>query len=103
MTCRARALLPLLLAAVAAPAFADLQLATSKNCLSCHAVEHKVLGPSFKSVAARYVAQPNAADLLAGKILKGSSGAWGPNPMPPNTQVTEPEAKKLAAWILTLK
>ena len=103
MTRRARALLSLLLAAAAAPAFADLQLATSKNCLSCHAVEHKVLGPSFRAIAARYAAQPNAADMLAGKILKGSSGVWGPNPMPPNTQVTEPEAKKLAAWVLTLR
>ena len=99
----ARVLLPLLLAVAAAPAFADLQLATSKNCLSCHAVEHKVLGPSFKSIAARYASQPNAADTLAGKILRGSTGAWGPNPMPPNTQVTEPEARKLAGWVLTLR
>ncbi len=88
---------------LAAPAFADLALATSKNCMSCHAVERKVLGPSFKDVAARYKDNAGAADMLAGKIIKGGSGVWGPVPMPANNQVSEADAKKLAAWILSTK
>jgi cytochrome c len=86
-----------------APAFADLALATSKNCMSCHAVERKVLGPSFKDVAAKYKDNAGAADMLAGKIIKGGSGVWGPVPMPANNQVSEADAKKLAAWILSTK
>ena len=86
-----------------APAFADLALATARNCMSCHAVERKVLGPAFKDVAARYKDTPGAVDLLAAKIMKGGSGAWGVIPMPANTQVSEAEAKKLAAWVLSTK
>jgi cytochrome c len=84
-----------------APALADLALATSKNCMACHAVDRKVLGPSFKEVAAKYKDNKGAVDLLATKIMKGGSGVWGPVPMPANTQVSEAEAKKLAAWVLT--
>lgn len=88
---------------VAAPALADLALAASKNCMSCHAVERKVLGPSFKDVAAKYKDTKGAGDLLAHKIMKGGAGVWGPVPMPANTQVSEADAKKLAAWILSTK
>ena len=83
-----------------APAWADLALATAKNCMSCHAVERKVLGPAFKDVAARYRDTKGAADTLAQKIMKGGAGAWGAVPMPANTQVSEAEAKKLALWVL---
>ncbi len=85
---------------LSAPAFADLALASSKNCMSCHAVERKVLGPSFKEIAAKYKGDKGAADMLATKIVKGGSGVWGPVPMPANNQVSEAEAKKLAAWVL---
>ncbi|RYF73836.1 MAG: c-type cytochrome [Comamonadaceae bacterium] len=88
---------------LAAPALADLALATSKNCMSCHAVERKVLGPSFKDVAAKYRDNKGAVDLLATKIMKGGSGVWGPVPMPANTQVSDADAKKLAAWVLGAK
>jgi cytochrome c len=91
------------LAGVATPAAADLALATSKNCMSCHAVDRKVLGPSFKDVAAKYKDNKGAADLLATKIIKGGAGVWGPVPMPANTQVSEADAKKLAAWVLSTK
>ena len=92
-----------LTAGLAAPALADLQLAQSKNCMACHAVDKKVIGPSFKDVAAKYKDTKGATDLLAGKILKGGSGVWGPVPMPANTQVSEADAKKLAAWVLQTK
>ncbi|MDQ7957905.1 MAG: c-type cytochrome [Pseudomonadota bacterium] len=85
------------------PAAADLALATSKNCMSCHAVDRKVLGPSFKDIAAKYKDNKGAADVLATKIIKGSAGVWGPVPMPANTQVSEADAKKLAAWVLSTK
>ena len=87
----------------AAPALADLTLATSKNCMSCHAVDRKVLGPAFMDVAAKYREDKGAVDTLANKIIKGGSGVWGPVPMPANNQVSEADAKKLAAWILSTK
>jgi cytochrome c len=89
--------------ATAMPAMADLALAQSKNCMACHAVDNKVVGPAYKDVAAKYKADKTAVDKLAAKIIKGGSGVWGPVPMPANAQVNEAEAKKLAAWVLTLK
>ncbi|ABM32093.1 MULTISPECIES: c-type cytochrome [Paracidovorax] len=97
--------LPLLLLAfsAAAPALADQALATAKNCMACHAVDKKLVGPSYKDVAAKYAGQKDAVDKLAAKIMKGGSGVWGPVPMPANSQVNEADAKKLAAWVLSLK
>jgi len=85
---------------MATPALADQALAASKNCLSCHALEKKLVGPSFKDVAAKYRGDKAAADRLATKIMKGGSGAWGVVPMPSNPQVNEAEAKRLATWVL---
>lgn len=90
-------------AASATPAMADRALAQSKNCMACHAVDKKLVGPAYKDVAAKYASQKDATDKLAAKIIKGGSGVWGPVPMPANAQVNEADAKKLAAWILTLK
>ena len=99
-----RALFALLVATtMVAPAMADLALATSKNCMACHAVDKKLVGPAYKEVAAKYAGQKDAVDKLSIKIMKGGSGVWGPVPMPANTQVNEAEAKKLAAWVLSLK
>ena len=99
-----RALFALAVAAtVAAPALADQALATAKNCMACHAVDKKLVGPSYKDVAAKYAGQKDAVDKLAVKIIKGGSGVWGPVPMPANAQVNEAEAKKLAAWVMTQK
>ena len=88
---------------VATPALADMQLATAKNCMACHAIDKKLVGPSYKDVAGKYAGQKDAADKLAVKVIKGSAGVWGPVPMPANAQVTPDEAKKLVAWILTQK
>ena len=88
---------------VAAPAMADLALATSKNCMACHAIDKKLVGPSYKDVAAKYAGQKDAVDKLSVKIMKGSAGVWGPVPMPPNAQVNDAEAKKLAAWVMAQK
>jgi cytochrome c len=89
--------------AVTTPAFADLALATSKNCMACHAVDKKLVGPAYKDVAKKYAGDAKAADMLAAKIIKGGSGVWGPVPMPANAQVNEADSKKLAAWVLSLK
>jgi cytochrome c len=88
---------------VSTPALADLKLATDKNCMSCHAVENKLVGPSYKAVSAKYAGQKDAADMLATKIQKGGAGVWGPIPMPANPQVSTAEAKTLAAWVMSLK
>ena len=99
-----KALFVLLVAAASsAPALADQALATSKNCMSCHAVDKKLVGPSYKDVAVKYAGQKDAADKLAVKLTKGSTGTWGPVPMPANPQVSEAEAKKLVAWVLATK
>jgi cytochrome c len=86
-----------------APAFADQALATAKNCMACHAVDKKLVGPSYKDVAAKYAGQKDAVDKLAQKVIKGGAGAWGAVPMPANTQVSDAEAKQLVTWILSLK
>lgn len=88
---------------VSLPALASADLAQKKNCMACHAVDKKVIGPGFKEVAAKYAGQKDAADKLAQKIVKGGSGAWGSVPMPANPQVSEAEAKQLAGWVLSVK
>ena len=92
-----------LTAAAIAPAMADEALAKSKNCMACHAVANKIVGPAYKDVAKKYAADKTAADKLAAKIIKGGSGVWGAVPMPANPQVSEAEARKLAAWVLSQK
>ena len=90
-------------AAAAAPAWADQALATAKNCMACHAVDKKIVGPAYKEVAAKYKGDKAAVDKLATKIIKGGAGAWGAIPMPANPQVSEADAKKLASWVMSLK
>lgn len=91
--------------AVAAPALAQdaAALAKSKNCMACHAVDKKVVGPAYKDVAAKFAGQKDAVAMLAEKIIKGSKGVWGPVPMPPNAQVTPAEATTLATWVMATK
>src|SRR5215217_1913927 len=84
-------------------AFAQADLAKAKNCMACHAVANKVVGPAFKDVAAKYAGQKDAEDKLVQKVLKGGGGVWGPVPMPANTQVTEAEAHTLVKWVLAQK
>ncbi len=85
---------------ITAPALADQALATSKNCMACHAVDKKLVGPSYKDVAKKYAGQKDAADKLVAKIRGGGSGVWGVIPMPANPQVNDADAKKLAVWVL---
>jgi cytochrome c len=92
-----------LVGVAAAPAFANQDLATKKNCMACHALDKKLVGPSYKDVAAKYAGQKDAADKLADKVMKGGVGVWGQVPMPANPQVNAAEAKQLVQWVLTVK
>jgi len=87
---------------MAGQAQADEALAKAKNCMSCHAIDKKLVGPSYKDVAAKYKGDKGAVDKLAAKVKAGGKGAWGEIPMPPNN-VTDDEAKKLVTWVLSQK
>jgi len=101
-----KALFALIAAAfVAGPALAadaGLELAQKKNCLACHAVDHKVVGPAYQDVAAKYKGDKTAEAKLAEKVIKGGQGVWGSVPMPANN-VTSAEAQTLVKWVLGLK
>ena len=90
-------------AVVAGPAFASADLAKAKNCMACHAVDKKLVGPSYKDVAAKYAKDKDAVAKLATKIQKGGSGVWGQVPMPANANVNDAEAKALATWVMSIK
>jgi cytochrome c len=83
------------------PAAASEAMIKEKGCTACHALDKKGVGPAYKEVAKKYKGNKDAEALLATSILKGSTGKFGPVPMPPN-KVTDAEAKALAAWVLTL-
>ncbi len=83
------------------PVFASQELAKQKNCLACHAADKKLVGPSYKDVAAKYKGDKDAAAKLAKKIREGGVGVWGQVPMPANPQVNEQEAMTLAKWVLS--
>lgn len=84
-------------------AMASADLAKAKNCMACHAVANKLVGPAFKDVAAKYAGQKDAEGKLVAKVLKGGSGAWGAIPMPANPQVSDAEAKTLVKWVMAQK
>jgi cytochrome c len=84
-------------------AMASADLAKAKNCMACHAVANKVVGPAFKDVAAKYAGQKDAEAKLVQKVIKGGSGAWGAVPMPANAQVSDAEAHVLVKWIMAQK
>ena len=87
----------------AMPAAASPELAKKHACLSCHAVDKKVIGPSYKDVAAKYKGQADAVAKLSDKVKKGGSGVWGPVPMPPNAAVPDADIKALVEWVLATK
>ena len=95
------ALIALALPLYVAPVHASPELATKSKCMSCHQVEKKVLGPSFKDIAAKYKADKTAEAMLADGIVKGVKGKWGKIPMPPQ-KIAPADAAALAKWIVTL-
>ncbi len=86
------------------PAYADdAQMVRAKKCMSCHALDQKLVGPAFKSVAAKYANDASAEARLAKKIREGGAGVWGVVPMPANPEVSAAEAQQLAHWVLMQK
>ncbi|MCE3603850.1 c-type cytochrome [Massilia sp. P8910] len=96
-------LFTVLSALASSSAMANADLAKAKNCMACHAVASKLVGPAYKDVAAKYAGQKDAEGKLVAKVMKGGSGAWGAVPMPANPQVTEAEAHTLVKWVLAQK
>lgn len=76
---------------------------SSRGCMACHAVDKKLVGPSFRDIATKYAGTKNADMKLAKKIRTGGGGVWGPIPMPPHAHISETEAKALAQWVLQVK
>jgi cytochrome c len=89
--------------AVSVPAHANEAMAKKYNCLACHTVDKRSVGPAYKDVAKKYAGQAGAEAKLADKIKKGGAGVWGPTPMPPNASVPDADIKALAKWVLSLK
>ena len=88
-------------AAHAAPDFAQVQDILSKNaCLACHAIDKKVVGPAYTDVAAKHKDQADAADILTNHIKNGSSGVYGPIPMPPNAGISDADIKTVVDWLV---
>ena len=100
---RSLMLFTVLSALASSSAMATADLAKAKNCMACHAVANKLVGPAYKDVAAKYAGQKDAENKLVTKVLKGGAGAWGAVPMPANPQVSEAEARTLVKWIMTQK
>lgn len=80
-----------------------LALAEKNNCMSCHKVNRKVVGPGLIHIAERYDESPETINYLVQSIREGSSGKWGPVPMPKQVQVSPNDARALVRWILSLK
>ena len=88
---------------MACSSFANEALARKNDCLGCHAVAVKLVGPAFKEVAAKYEGQSDAAERLTESIRNGSVGKWGDLPMPAHSKLSAADAKKLAEWVLKAK
>jgi cytochrome c len=89
--------------ASAADAKAAEALAKNSGCFACHSVDKKVVGPSYKDVAAKYRNNKAAEAMLIKKVKNGGKGVWGDVPMPPNTHVKDQDIKTIVEWILSLK
>lgn len=78
-------------------------LIVKSDCIGCHNKEEKIIGPSYKEIAAKYPATDENIALLANKIISGGKGVWGPIPMTPHAKITNDEAKTMVKYILSLK
>lgn len=86
-----------------AAAYASPELARSKNCVACHHAERKMIGPAFKDIAAKYAGDASAPKVLNERVRKGTVGAWGQMPMPPQPDLSPQDADTLVRWILAQK
>lgn len=91
-------------ALVSLPAMADTgaDLAKKNNCMSCHGVDKKIIGPAFKDVAKKYKGNAEAVAQLSKKVKDGGSGVWGPIPMSPNKTISDADIKVMVEYVLSL-
>lgn len=83
------------------PVIADgAALAKKHNCMACHAVDTKLVGPSFKDIAAKYKGDAAAKGMLVKKVRDGGSGTWGQIPMPPNPSPSDEDLNEIVVWVL---
>jgi len=87
-------------AAAAGAAPAPERLLAERGCIACHALDKRVIGPSYREVAQKYRGDAAATTRLVAKVKEGGAGAWGQVPMPPHPQVPDAELKQLVGWIL---
>jgi len=80
-----------------------LDLLKASGCMTCHAVDEKVVGPSFQAIAAKYAGQSDAVDSLVQSVRNGSRGKWGRVPMPPHSSLSADDLKTMAAWTMKQK
>jgi len=88
---------------LAGAAQANEKLAQSSGCMTCHGVDKKVIGPSYKEIAAKYRTDKGAEASLIKKVKGGGKGVWGDMPMPPNAHLKDDDIKTLVVWILATK
>ena len=93
----------LAIAVAALPALANEELASKSGCLACHGIDKKIVGPSYKEVAAKYKSDKDASAKLFKKVKEGGMGVWGQIPMPPNATVKDDDIKTLVKWVLSQK
>jgi cytochrome c len=91
------------IALAALPAAANEELARKSGCLACHAVDKKIVGPSYQEVAAKYKGDKAAEAKLFKKVKEGGVGVWGQVPMPPNGHVKDEDIRTLVKWVLSRK
>ena len=84
----------------AAPVYANQELAKKSNCLACHSVDKKMVGPSFIDISKKYAGDKTAVKTLSAKVKAGTKGTWGQIPMPPNPNVKDADIETLVKWIL---
>jgi len=87
-------------ALVSAPAMANADLAKKSNCMACHAVDKKMVGPAYQDVAKKYAGKADAVAALSAKVKAGGKGVWGQIPMPPNPAVKDADIETLVKWVL---
>jgi cytochrome c len=80
-----------------------LDLISKSDCLSCHKVSEKLVGPAYQAVAERYTASDEVIDTLSQKIIQGGAGRWGEVPMTPHPQIAKEDAETMVKYILSLK
>lgn len=86
---------------VSPEAFANADLARSRNCVACHSSERRMIGPPYTAIAARYANDGSAIRILSERVLAGTNGNWGQMPMPPQPDLSPDEAEALVRWILS--